>query len=62
MKHTDITLERLMERNKTFFEAKEFHGDKSYKIDEVNRILTVKTKHGNVKYSIDKKFKLSYIP
>lgn len=62
MKHTDITLDRLMKHNPIFFHsnAQKFHKDKSYKIDNLNRILTVSTAYGKVKYSIDKKFKLSF--
>lgn len=51
-----------MQHNPIFFNSKTqtFHKDKGYKIDNENRILTVNTAHGKVKYSIDRKFKLKF--
>jgi hypothetical protein len=63
MKHTDINLKRLIQRNPIFFNSKTiaFHKDKSYKIDNENRILTVNTAYGKVIYSVGKNLKLTWL-
>lgn len=55
------TLNKLREKNKIFFNNAKFHGDKSYSIDDVNKILTVVTAHGKVRYSFEDSYRLEYI-
>lgn len=60
MQHQEITIERLQQRNKEFFKASTFFGDKYYKINHAERILTVRHEHGIAKYKISKSFNLTY--
>lgn len=62
MKHIDITLDRLKQRNKIFFspDTIKVHQDKEYKIDHNARILSIKTGHGLVHYKIGRNFELTY--
>lgn len=54
-------LAQLKKNNRIFFNNASFHKDEKYTIDEHNRILTVKTDHGNVRYSYDEGYILEYI-